>query len=151
MRERRVNLGALMPMIEEKLSAGGEVLFSPNGPSMLPTLKEGRDTAVLVSPPKKLRKYDVALFRCGDEKYILHRVIRVGDTYTFIGDNRFECEENIAHGDVIALCIAYERGGKRVRLDSFSARARACIWHAIRPLRRLGRRLKRKVKSIFKK
>ena len=47
MREIKIDIGALMPIIEEKLAAGGEVLFSPNGISMIPTLKPGVDTAVL--------------------------------------------------------------------------------------------------------
>ena len=140
-----------MPMIEEKLKDGGEVLFSPNGSSMLPALKPGRDTAVLVSPPQKLKKYDVALFMHQNGQYVLHRVICVGEAYTFIGDNLFECERNIEHGDVIALCIAFERDGKRHRFDSFSARAFARFWHGIRPMRKLYRKFKIKLKSVLKK
>lgn len=151
MRERKINLGELMPIIEEKLAAGGEVLFSPNGTSMLPTLKAGRDTLVLVSPPIRLRKYDVALFRRKNGQYVLHRVIAVGDTYTFIGDNQLEPEREIGDEDIIALCIAYERGGKRVRLDSFSKRAFARFWHFSRPLRRIYRKFVGKLRSVFKK
>ena len=140
-----------MPIIEEKLAAGGEVLFSPNGTSMLPTLKAGRDTLVLVSPPIRLRKYDVALFRRKNGQYVLHRVIAVGDTYTFIGDNQLELEREIGDEDIIALCIAYERGGKRIRLDSFSKRAFARFWHFSRPLRRIYRKFVGKLRSVFKK
>ena len=149
--ERRVNLGDLMPIIEEKLNTGGEVLFSPNGVSMLPTLKAGRDTLVLVSPPPRLKKYDIALFKRGNGQYVLHRVIAVGDTYTFIGDNQVEPEVGIEHGDIIALAVAYVRGGRRVSLNSFLARAFARVWHLCRPLRRLWRRIKEKIKRIFKK
>jgi hypothetical protein len=140
-----------MPIIEEKLAAEGEVLFSPNGTSMLPTLKAGRDTLVLVSPPKRLRKYDIALFRRRNGQYVLHRVIAVGDRYTFMGDNQFEPERGIEEADIVALCIAYERNGKRVRLDSFSSRLHARILHVSRPLRRMLRRVREKIKSIFKK
>ena len=140
-----------MPIIEEKLAAGGEVLFSPNGTSMLPTLKAGRDTLVLVSPPTKLRKYDVAMFKRGNGQYVLHRVIDVGASYTFIGDNQFEPERGISSEDIIALCIAYERNGRRVRLDSFSSRVFARLWHFTRPLRRVYRKCAKKMKSIFKK
>jgi hypothetical protein len=140
-----------MPIIEEKLAAEGEVLFSPNGTSMLPTLKAGRDTLVLVSPPKRLRKYDIALFRRRNGQYVLHRVVAVGDRYTFIGDNQFEPERGIEAADIVALCTAYERNGKRVRLDSFSSRLHARILHVSRPLRRFLRRVRGKIKSIFKK
>ena len=151
MRERKVNIGSVMPIIEERLADGAEVLFSPNGVSMLPTLKSGRDTVVLISPPSRLRKYDIALFKSGSGQYVLHRVISVGETYTFIGDNKFEYERDIAKEDIIALCIAYERGGRRVRLDTPTARAFAMLWHGIRPLRRLYLAIKRRIKALFKK
>ena len=151
MRERKINIGSLMPIIEEKLAEGGEVVFSPNGTSMLPTIKAGRDTVVLVSPPKRLRKYDIALFKRADGKYVMHRVIGVGNTYTFIGDNQFEYERNVECEDIIALCVALERAGKRVRLDSPLSRIFAFLWHSIRPIRRLYFVGKRKLASIFKK
>lgn len=140
-----------MPIIEEKLAHGGEVIFSPNGISMLPTLKPGVDTAVLVAAPSKLKKYDIALFRKKNGQYVLHRLIRTGDTYTFIGDGCFEREMDIEREDIIALCVARIRDGKRVRLDSLSARAFARFWHAIRPLRRFGTRVTRKLRSLFTK
>ena len=150
MREIRTDIGALMPIIEEKLARGGEVLFSPNGVSMLPTLRPGEDPAVLVSPPERLRKYDIALFRI-EGRYVMHRVIAVGDTYTFIGDNCTEFERGVATGDVVALCTARIRGGKRVSLSSRRARARAWVRYALRPLRRFASRVKRKLGSLLKK
>lgn len=151
MSERKVNLGDLMPIIEEKLNTGGEVLFSPSGVSMLPTLKEGRDTLVLVKPQKRLKRYDIALFRRKSGQYVLHRVIAVGDTYTFIGDNQLEPEHGIEDGDIVALCTAYIRGGKRVSLDSPSARAFARLLGLMRPFRRLYRSVVGRLKRIIKR
>ena len=152
MREIRINLGEIMPIIEEKLASGGEVLFSPSGSSMLPILRAGRDTVVLVSPPQELKKYDIALFKRADSRYVLHRVISVGEGgYTFIGDNRFECEPNVAREDIIALCIACVRGDRRIALNSFFARLVACLWHTIRPLRRFWQKAVIKISFILKK
>ena len=150
MREIKTDIGALMPIIEEKLAAGGEVLFSPNGVSMLPTLRPGTDKVVLAAAPDKLRKYDIALFRCSGGQYVLHRVIGVGKTYTFIGDNKLEYERDVAREDIIALCVARIRNGKRVRLDSSAARMRARIRHAARPIKSGAARVARKLKSMFK-
>ena len=150
MRERKIDIGTLMPIIEEKLAEGGEVLFSPNGVSMLPTLRPGSDVAVLVRAPERLRKYDIALYKRSNGQYVLHRVIGVGASYDFIGDNQLAVEHGVDHGDVIAVCIARERGGRRVRLDSTSARAFARMWIALRPLRRLLSAVKRKIKSVLK-
>ncbi len=146
MREKKINIGALMPLIEEKLAAGGEVLFSPRGTSMLPTFKEGRDSLILVSPPSRLKKYDIALFKIDNCRYVLHRVISVGKkAYTFIGDNRFEYEKNIEQGQIIALCAACVRDGKRIELDSFRARAFARFWHYTRLFRKIYRKAFRKM------
>ena len=57
MREIKIGLCDAIHLIREKLAEGGEVLFSPKGTSMLPTLKEGRDRVVLSAPPKKLKKF----------------------------------------------------------------------------------------------
>lgn len=151
MREIKIDIGALMPIIEEKLARGGEVIFSPNGISMIPTLKPGVDTAVLVAAPDKMKKYDIALFRAKNGQYVLHRVIRTGESYTFIGDSRFECERDIPREDIIALCIARVRDGKRVRLDSCTSRSFARFWHATRPIRRFGAGVKRRLRTIFGK
>lgn len=150
MRERTIELNDAIPVIQEKLALGGEVLFSPNGISMLPTLKAGRDIVVLVAPTGRLKKYDIALFRRDNGKYVLHRVVESGETYTFIGDNQFVFEKNIEHRQIIAVCVAYVRRDKRVELDSFRCKAYARFWHYTRFLRKLWRRGWAKIKSIFK-
>ena len=53
--------------LEALYSEGGEareVAFTPGGISMLPTLRDRRDTVYLVKPTGAIKKYDVALFRC---------------------------------------------------------------------------------------
>ena len=147
MREVKINLSDAMPLIEEKLASGEEVLFSPTGTSMLPTIRQGRDTVVLVSPPKRLRKYDIAMYKRENGQYVLHRVIKCKETYTFTGDNQYFDEKNIDHGQIIALCSAYIRDGKRVELDSFSCRMSARLRLYTRPLRRVVRKLIRLIKK----
>ena len=151
LRERKINLEDLIPLIEEKLKEGNEVLFSPSGTSMLPSLKAGRDTVVLTTPKSRLKKYDIALYRRENGQYVLHRVIGVGDSYTFIGDAQLECERNIKEEQIIALCTAYLRGGVRVELSSFRCRAFARLWHYTLPFRRAFRFAKLKIKKLLKK
>ena len=139
MRERKIALEDAMPLIKEALAQGQEALFSPSGTSMLPTLMEGRDTVVLVAPPTRLRKYDIALYRRENGQYVLHRVVNVKDTYTFAGDNCLQYDKGIAPAQVIAYCTAYIREGERKALASFSCRMRARILHHLRPLRRVAR------------
>ena len=77
MLEREIKLDDVMPLIKEKLASGQEVIFSPHGTSMLPFLKEGRDSITLKAPPARLKKYDIPLYQRKNGQYILHRVVDV--------------------------------------------------------------------------
>lgn len=81
-----------IPLIEESLKQGKTVRFAPRGISMLPMLRQGIDCVILSPLPEKLKKYDLPLYQREDGKYILHRIVKVGETYTCIGDNQFEME-----------------------------------------------------------
>ena len=150
MREVKINLSDAMPLIEERLSCGEEVLFSPSGTSMLPTIQPGVDTVVLVSPPKRLRKYDIAMYKRANGQYVLHRVVKCKDKYTFTGDNQFYNEENIEHRQIIALCKARIRNEKRMELDSGVLRLFARLHLFFRPLRRLLRKAASFLRRLFK-
>ena len=145
MRERKIALEDAMPLIKAALAQGQEALFSPSGTSMLPTLMEGRDTVVLVAPPSRLKKYDIALYQRENGQYVLHRVVKVKDTYTFVGDNCLQYDKGIAPAQVIALCTAYIRDGERKALASFFCRMRARLLHHLRPLRRVARGVLRRL------
>lgn len=135
-------MDSLVPLIRERLAAGQNVTFSPQGVSMLPMLRQGIDTVTLSPLPDKLRKYDLPLYRRDDGKYILHRVVAVGDTYTCVGDNQFVLEHGLRHDQMIALVTAFTRGEK----DHSVTEALYCIycrlWHHSRSLRHFIRRAK---------
>lgn len=148
------DLEELLPLIEECLSAGQGVKFSPRGISMLPMIVQGRDSVTLSSAPEKLKKFDIPLYRREDGSFVLHRVVKVGDTYTCIGDNQFKAEPGIAHSQVIAVVTSFTRKGKNYSVSCAGYRVYCVLWHYSRPARRIWRalrvraaRLKRKIKS----
>ena len=63
MPNRSIRLDEAMALIRESLDSGHEVTFSPRGASMLPFLKEGRDTVTLTALPSKLKKYDIVFYQ----------------------------------------------------------------------------------------
>ena len=75
-----LQMDELMPLILERLAAGQDVRFSPRGVSMLPMLRQGRDTVTLSPVTGRLRKYDLPLYRREDGRYVLHRVVGVANT-----------------------------------------------------------------------
>jgi hypothetical protein len=149
--EKQVTLEELMPLIREQLAGGQTVTFFPHGVSMLPLFREGKDSVTLSSPPKKLKKYDIALYQRQNGQYVLHRVARCGDTYTFIGDNQFVFEKNIQNEQIIAICTAFTRNGKRISANAFRWRLYAVLWGLLRPFRRVALGVWRRLAKILKK
>jgi hypothetical protein len=138
--ERCVRLEELMPLILQQLERGQPVKFSPRGTSMLPMLRQGRDSIVLSPVPAKLKKYDLPLYRRDNGQYVLHRVIRVGDAYTCMGDNQFVPELGLRHEQMIGLVTAFCRDEKEIPVTNIAYRLYCRLWHFSRPLRHLWRR-----------
>lgn len=140
---------ALVPLFQERLEAGQQVRFSPMGTSMLPMLREGRDSVVLSPAPARLRKYDLPLYRRDSGAYVLHRVAAVGEDYTCIGDNQFVYEPGVRQEQIIAVVTGFRRNGRDHTVTEPGYRLYCRIWHYSRPLRHFWRRglgwLKRKL------
>ena len=149
--KKGVCLDDVMPLIRETLSEGKSVTFYPRGISMLPMLRQGRDS-VTISPIKgKLKRFDIPLYQRNDGKYVLHRIVRSGDSYTCIGDNQFCLEEGLDHGQMIAVVTSFSRDGKVHSVEEIGYKFYVLFWHYTRLLRRIWRGAKRRLKSIFKK
>jgi hypothetical protein len=112
---------------------------------MLPFLCDGRDTVTLTSPKGKLKKYDIAFYQRKSGQYVLHRVVRVAKTYTFMGDNQFVCEKGIEQEQIIAVCSSVLRKGKRITSGSFARKAHALLLHYSRFLRRIVAAMRRRI------
>lgn len=130
----------LLPLIEERLANGKCVTFSPRGTSMLPMLRQEKDTVTLSPLPEKLRKYDLPLYRREDGQFVLHRIVCVGDTYTCIGDNQFQRETGVRRDQMIALVTEFHRNGKKYSVESAAYRMYCIVWYYSRPIRYFWRR-----------
>ncbi|MBR4959472.1 MAG: S24/S26 family peptidase [Clostridia bacterium] len=149
MSELNVRLEELLPIMTECLEAGHSYTFTPRGISMLPMLRGGRDTVTLSPIQGELRKYDLPLYRRPDGKFILHRIVKTGTTYTCAGDNQFILEEGVERSWFIAVVTSFRRNGKEYRCDQLSYRIYCVLWHHTRRLRWFWFRVKRKLKRIF--
>ena len=137
-----------MPLIQEALAAGKSVSFSPMGFSMLPMLRQGIDTVTLSPISGELRKYDLPLYRRENGKYILHRIIRAGETYTCMGDNQLEPETGLHRDQMIAVVTAFTRGDRTIPVTNACYRLYCRIWVGMVPVRKLLRKLKNILKRI---
>lgn len=130
----------LVPLIQESLSAGQTVQISPRGVSMLPMLRQGIDSVVLSPISDDLKKYDLPLYRRENGKYVLHRIVDAGCTYTCMGDNQFTPEPGLCRDQMIAVVTAFYRGEKKHSVSEPGYWLYCRIWHYSRPLRRFWRR-----------
>lgn len=148
--ERGVQLEQLMPLIREQLAAGKTVRFSPRGISMLPMLRQGIDSVVFSPVPGELKKYDLPLYQRESGQYVLHRVVKAGDTYTCIGDNQFAYEPGLRREQMIALVTEFYRADKHHTVTELPYKIYCRLWHYSRWPRRLWRGGWRRLKKLFK-
>ena len=134
------SLEDLLPLITEQLSQGYSVKFAPYGTSMRPMLRQGKDTVVFSPVSGKLKKYDLPLYRRDNGKFILHRIVEVGETYTCIGDNQFVAEAGVRQDQIIAVVSGFYRKGRYRSTEHFGYRFYCRVWHFSRPVRHLWRR-----------
>ncbi len=149
--KKSMYLNELMPLIREQLDGGASARIRPRGVSMLPMIREGRDSVVLSSLPEKLKKYDVILYQRRNGQYVLHRLIKVGESYTFLGDNQFVAEKGIERDQLIAKVSLFYRGEKAKSVNSLSYKLYCRLWHYSRPVRRLCKTIVSTIKRIVNK
>ena len=146
---QQVRMEDMMPLIREKLAAHQCVQLSPVGISMLPMLRQGRDCVILKPISGKLEKYDIPLYQRDDGHYVLHRIVKVGETYTCMGDNQFHKETGVRQDQLIAVVASFTRDGDSRGVDSMTYRIYCRFWHYSRPVRWLYRGVKRRLHRIF--
>ena len=118
MNEYKVHLSEIWGLMQEQIENGGEVKFSPKGISMLPLIKEGRDSVILKKAPDHLKKYDVVLYRRANGDFVLHRVVGVKkDCYIMCGDNQYSYEKNVSKDSILAIMTGLWQGDKYISVE----------------------------------
>lgn len=140
-------MAEIWPIAEEVLRAGGCFRLFPSGRSMLPLLREGRDS-VLLLPPTDLRRYDILLVRAPNGRFLLHRAIALdGESVTLAGDALLETEGPFPLSCVLSRVGTVYRDEKeydpRSRRAQLAARLRALRRRLLAPLVRLRSKTKR--------
>lgn len=150
--KNKVSMEDVVPLIEECLQSGSSVTFFPKGISMLPMLRQGKDSVTLSPVSGKLKKYDLPLYRRENGKYVLHRVVKVkNDEYIMAGDHQFEYESGISHRQIVAVVTEFQRDGRDHSVNEIGYQLYCRLWHYSRFPRRCLRALKYRVRRLLKK
>lgn len=113
------------------LESGGEFRLYPRGTSMLPLLRQGTDSVVLVAPSGQLKKNDIPFYLRKNGQYVLHRIVKAENgNYTLCGDNQRILEEGITDNNIIGVVAKIYRGNKLITPDSLSYRMYMFIWQS---------------------
>ena len=142
----------LLPFMRERLAAGQKLRYLPfRGVSMLPMLRQRKDTVEIAPLPERLERYDLPVYQYPSGKVVMHRVVRVEeDCYICRGDNTY-ADERITHDMMIAKVTAFKRGSKRIEVTNLLYQAYVHVWVAIYPLRRAVVPVKRKMVRFLRK
>ena len=137
--------------IAQALQETGLYVGTTKGVSMEPLFRDSRDTIVIVPPTGRLKKYDVPLYRRGDD-YVLHRVIKVNpDSYVICGDNCLQKEYGITDEDIVGVLTEFYRKDKHCYVTDRGYRWYARIRVATHPLRVLRYRAAVVFRNVFPK
>lgn len=118
----------VIPILSEVIGSGGEFELYPRGTSMLPLIREGRDSVILTSPDSP-DVGDVVLYRREGGQYVLHRIVgREGELFAMCGDNQTKVERGIAVGQIIAKVKLLKRDGRIVDFESAKYRKWVKKW-----------------------
>ena len=144
-------LDELLPLIREVLANGGEFELHPKGSSMLPTIREGRDTVMLTAITATPKKGELVLYRRDTGALVLHRVVRQerDGTLSMRGDNQYFIERGIREDQLIATVKRYFRDGKEIRTDAPRARFYLARRQFTYPFRRIARAIGRRLYKLF--
>ena len=139
------------PQIEKMLAKGELVQLQISGDSLRPTLKPGRDVAVLSPDLSSIKKGDLLYFRSvrSPSGYALHRAIKVlPEGFIMNGDGQNWSEGPISPEKVLAKAIVLVRKGRLINADNFFYRFYVSVWGITRPVRFTLFAIWRKIKRL---
>lgn len=138
----------LVDVLELQLREGGVANLTVTGSSMYPTLRHRRDSVSLIK--KTPEKKDIILYKRENGAYVLHRIVRIKDTYICSGDNQWQ-PESVKPEQVVAVADGFTRKGKHYTKSTVAYRLWVWFWVGIFPVRRPILAVRHGFGSIYRK
>lgn len=116
---------------ENYLEKYGSLTYKNTGISMLPLLKQGRDSFTVRSLNKNesCKKWDVVMYKREPNQYVLHRIINVHqESYDILGDNCINIEYNIPKKNIIGVMTDFTHRKKHFTVNNLLYKIYVCIW-----------------------
>lgn len=114
---------------EEQIEKYGKLIYTNVGDSMLPLIRQQKDLLIIEKPEKRLKKYDVPLYRRDSGQYVLHRILKVREKdYVICGDHRYRREYGITDRHIIGVLTGIVRDGKEISVEDRRYRIYVHLW-----------------------
>lgn len=127
-----------MKTFEEEIEKKGRLLYTNVGDSMFPLIRQDKDILIIEKVSRKLKKYDVPLYKRDNGQYVLHRILKVRkDDYVIAGDNRYNKEFGITDKNIIGVLTGIVRNGEEIRTNDIRYKIYVHIWCDFFPIRAL--------------
>lgn len=126
---REFNLAEYVPTIQEVLETGGVFQIYPKGTSMLPLLRQKKDSVVLAAPHFPIAKGEIILYQRKNGHCVLHRIVgKQPDSYICCGDNQTQLEYGITESQIIAVVESIFRGERKLQKSNLGYRCYLFFW-----------------------
>lgn len=140
-RPRMVPNHILLEEVRRQIHAGHTATIVLKGCSMRPYLEHLRDRVLLTPIPSEgVRCLDVVLAQTTDQRYVLHRVVRIlpDGTYMLRGDGNVYGYEICTEQGIIGVAKGFYRGNPEQYTDCQSKtwRLYSVVWPRLRFMRR---------------
>ncbi len=113
----------------ELLKQDEKLVYTNQGDSMRPLIRQGRDLVVIEPIRGKLKKYDVPLYQRDSGEFVLHRILQIRpDGYVLCGDNRWKREYGVQDRHMIGVLTAVIRDGRELSVDDWRYRLYTHLW-----------------------
>lgn len=144
-----------MNKFENEIQSKGYIVYTNEGDSMMPLLREHRDILVIRKITEPLKKYDAVLFKRPNGAYVLHRIVRVCGLgqYRIAGDNRW-FSELVPEEWIIGILTEVIRDGRHISVESeeYKAYVKKVPWQRFKlKLRHFPRAVIGKIKRVLRR
>lgn len=123
--------------IKEILDKNGIYTGLTMGASMEPLIHQQRDNIIVIKANGRLHKYDIPVYLTKDNRYVMHRIVKVyDDHYKIVGDNLLK-REYVTDDMIVGVLAGFYKNGKRY-IDLKQNKLYLCyskIWVALLPVR----------------
>lgn len=137
MSRQTVPVAELVPLLKEKIAAGGEVTLRVKGTSMRPFFESGKTDVVLEGLKGEPRPLDVVLYESSSGTYVLHRILRGKDGFFTVCGDALSKNEIISGKQILARVSSFSTEGKTLSARDPGYLRKVRAWTFFKPLRPL--------------